>query len=185
MPTLVSPALSGTTFAADQPVLDSLRPWRESDVPAVIEAFSNAEIQQWHVLRIDDIAEAQAWLAQWPERWTAAKAASWAITSGDAVVGQIGLRQIDLGNATVSLSYWMLPAARGQGLAPRALATLERWCFDLGFRRLALQHSTRNNQSCRVAEKAGYQLEGTLRGAWRLADGRHDAHLHARINPVD
>ncbi|GAA1679202.1 GNAT family N-acetyltransferase [Kribbella yunnanensis] len=157
-----------TAFAAGQPALDNLRPWRNTDVPAVIEAFTNAEIERWHVLRIDTAP--------------AAEAASWAITS-DSVVGQIGLREINLEMATVSLSYWMLPAARGQGLAAQAIATLERWCFGLGFQRIALQHSTRNHQSCRVAEKAGYLLEGTLRSAWQLDDGRHDAHLHAHVSP--
>ncbi|TDC21208.1 N-acetyltransferase [Kribbella albertanoniae] len=167
---------------SDQPALDNLRPWRATDVPAVIEAFTNPEIEHWHVLRIDTAPAAEAWLAQWRERWSAAEAASWAITSGETALGQIGLREINLASATVSLSYWMLPAARGQGLAPRAIATLERWCFDLGFQRISLQHSTRNHQSCRVAEKAGYLLEGTLRSVWQLADGRHDAHLHARIS---
>lgn len=163
-------------------MLDNLRPWRGTDVPAVISAFTDPEITHWHVLRIDTPAAAEAWLAQWRERWSAAEAAAWAITSGDTAVGQIGLRHIDLVNATVSLSYWMLPSARGQGLAPRAIATLERWCFTLGFQRIALQHSTRNHASCRVAEKAGYLLEGTLRSAWQLADGRHDVHVHARTS---
>ncbi|TDD62498.1 N-acetyltransferase [Kribbella antibiotica] len=183
MPTLTTPAIASTTFAGAQPLLDNLRPWRQTDVPAVLEAFGNAEIQQWHVLRLDDEAEARGWVDQWAPRWSAAEAASWAITAAGEVAGQIGLRHISLSNATVELSYWVLPAARGQGLAPQAIATLERWCFALGFERIVLQHSTRNQQSCRVAEKAGYALEGTLRSAWRLADGRHDAHLHARTTP--
>ncbi|MET7278183.1 GNAT family N-acetyltransferase [Kribbella sp. NPDC005582] len=177
-----SSLLANTAFAADQPVLDNLRPWRSTDVPAVMSAFTDADITHWHVLRIETPAAAADWLAQWRERWAAAEAAAWAITSADTAVGQIGLRHIDLTNATVSLSYWMLPSARGQGLAPRAIATLERWCFALGFQRIALQHSTRNHASCRVAEKAGYLLEGTLRSAWQLADGRHDAHVHARTS---
>ncbi|MFK4082904.1 GNAT family N-acetyltransferase [Kribbella sp. NPDC020789] len=174
-----------TPFAAPQPVLDNLRPWRSTDVPAVIAAFTDAAIEHWHVRRIDTTREAEAWLAQWPQRWSAGEAASWAITTGGATAGQIGLRGIDLTNATVSLSYWMLPTARGQGLAPRAIATLERWCIAVGFQRIALQHSTHNHASCRVAEKAGYPLEGTLRSAWQLADGRHDVHVHARTSFAD
>ncbi|MFF1823352.1 GNAT family N-acetyltransferase [Kribbella sp. NPDC058245] len=172
-------------LAPEQPTLDNLRPWQPTDVPTVIAAFTNPEIEQWHVLRIDNTGEAEAWLAQWPHRWSSGEAASWAITTDGVAVGQIGLRQIDRTNASVSLSYWMLPTARGVGLAPRAIATVERWCFGLGFQRIALQHSTQNHPSCRVAEKAGYPLEGTLRSVWQLADGRHDVHLHARINSVD
>ena len=44
-----------------------------------------------------------------------------------------------------------------------------------------LIHSTRNPASCRVAENAGYKLEGTKRREALHADGWHDMHLHARL----
>ena len=34
---------------------------------------------------------------------------------------------------------------------------------------------------CRVAEKAGFALEGTQRGSCLLATGYVDEHLHARV----
>jgi RimJ/RimL family protein N-acetyltransferase len=66
-------------------------------------------------------------------------------------------------------------------VAVRAVDVLMRWCFDeLGLVRVRLEHSTLNQQSCRVATKAGFPLEGTQRASMRHADGWHDAHLHAR-----
>jgi len=182
VPDLVGPALPAGTFSAiDQPQLDSLRPWRDTDVPVVIEAFNEPQIQHWHALRIDDEAEARGWIAQWHRRWAAEDAASWAVTGpADEAVGQVGLRGIDLTAATAQLSYWVLPRRRGQGVAPAAVAELEHWCFALGLHRLVIEHSTRNTHSCRVAEKAGYSLEGVLRSRWLQADGRHDVHLHAK-----
>lgn len=47
--------------------------------------------------------------------------------------------------------------------------------------RLELAHSVRNPASCRVADKAGYRLEGTKRQEGRHADGWHDMHPHARL----
>ncbi|MEW2435901.1 GNAT family protein [Streptomyces caniferus] len=38
-----------------------------------------------------------------------------------------------------------------------------------------------NPASCRVATKAGFRLEGTMRSALLHADGWHDEHLHARV----
>jgi ribosomal-protein-alanine N-acetyltransferase len=56
------------------------------------------------------------------------------------------------------------------------------WAFDtVGLNRLFLQHSTANPGSCRVAGKAGFGLEGTLRRSMLHADGWHDVHLHARL----
>ena len=80
------------------------------------------------------------------------------------------------------VGYWVLPAARGAGVATRALTALTVWALDeIGFHRLELDHSTRNHASCGVATKSGYLLEGTKRSAAVHDDGRHDMHLHARI----
>ena len=40
---------------------------------------------------------------------------------------------------------------------------------------------TANPGSCRVAVKAGFALEGTLRSAMRHPDGWHDMHLHGLV----
>ncbi|WP_431684089.1 GNAT family N-acetyltransferase [Kitasatospora sp. KL5] len=74
------------------------------------------------------------------------------------------------------------PAARGRGAAVEATRRLSRWALeDLGLHRLTLCHSVANPASCRVAEKAGYVLEGTVRSALLHADGWHDQHLHALV----
>lgn len=51
----------------------------------------------------------------------------------------------------------------------------------LGLHRIEVDHSTRNTASCRVAERAGYRVEGTKRSQALHADGWHDMHQHARI----
>ncbi|MEV6286510.1 GNAT family N-acetyltransferase [Kribbella sp. NPDC051770] len=183
MPRLSEPALAHGVLG-EQPVLKGLRPWQVGDAHAVREAFADPGVQQWHVLRIDDDAEAVAWIEQWAGRWAAEKAASWAVVGDDGeVLGQIGLRRIELDEAKADLSYWMLPAARGRGVAGGAVRTLTDWCFGtLGLHRLVIAHSVRNEQSCRVATKAGFALEGTHRDSMLHADGWHDAHTHARLS---
>jgi RimJ/RimL family protein N-acetyltransferase len=67
-------------------------------------------------------------------------------------------------------------------VATGATAAVARWALhDLGLHRLELQHSTANQASCRVAAKAGFAVEGTLRSAMQHPDGWHDMHLHARV----
>jgi RimJ/RimL family protein N-acetyltransferase len=57
------------------------------------------------------------------------------------------------------------------------------WAFDvLELHRVELVHSVRNGPSCRIAERAGFELEGTMRGQMRHVDGWHDVHLHARLH---
>jgi RimJ/RimL family protein N-acetyltransferase len=94
--------------------------------------------------------------------------------------GRIALRGLDFDDGIAGVAYWVLPAARGAGVASRALTALTAWALDeIGFHRLQLDHSTRNHASCRVATKSGYLLEGTKRSAAVHDDGRHDMHLHA------
>ncbi|ADB31430.1 GCN5-related N-acetyltransferase [Kribbella flavida DSM 17836] len=184
MPMLTQPALAaGTLRELEQPRLTGMRPWHEGDAPAVRRAFAGPEIQRWHVLRIDDDDEALGWIAQWPRRWADEEAASWAVVDEqDRALGQIGLRGIDLAEAKAHLSYWLLPEARGRGLAVRAVGVLTEWCFTtLKLHRLTIDHSTQNEQSCRVATAAGFPVEGVLRGSMLHADGWHDAHIHGRL----
>jgi RimJ/RimL family protein N-acetyltransferase len=190
MPLLVEPAHQpGALREQDQPRIATdggltLRPWRDDDAGEVRAAFDSPEIQRWHTRRLDSDAEARDWIALWTTRWAAETAASWAIvdSSGDRAIGQVGMREISLFDATAALSYWVLPSARGRGVAPRATEALTRWAFDtLGLHRLGLHHSTHNDASCRVATKAGYDYEGTMRSAVRHADGWHDMHVHGRL----
>jgi RimJ/RimL family protein N-acetyltransferase len=101
---------------------------------------------------------------------------------GGEVLGRIAMRGFNFADGLAGCAYWVLPAARGAGVAPRALTALTGWAFGrAGFHRLYLDHSTRNTASCRVATKSGFRLEGTKRSAAVHADGRHDMHLHARV----
>jgi RimJ/RimL family protein N-acetyltransferase len=59
--------------------------------------------------------------------------------------------------------------------------TATRYAFErLTLHRVYLFHAVGNVASCRVADGAGYRLEGELRRSFRYADGEyHDEHLHA------
>ena len=160
-----------------------LRPWSAADVDAVLAGYSDPGIQRWHT-RSMDAGEALEWIAGWPGRWQAESGAGWAITADGRVAGQISLRRVYLEEGLVEVSYWVLPAARGAQIAPRALGALARWGFgDLGLHRIEVEHSTANPASCRVAERAGFALEGTKRSAAWHPDGWHDMHLHAKSSP--
>ena len=159
----------------------TLRPWRPADAPAVVRAYQGAAVQQWHVRTMTD-HEAEGWVAAWSERWAAETGAGWAVCDDRGLLARMSLRSLDLAEGVGEVAYWVLPEARGRGVAPRALRTMSTWLFvDVGLHRLELAHSTRNTGSCRVAIKAGYVLEGTKRQQGLHRDGWHDMHLHARL----
>jgi RimJ/RimL family protein N-acetyltransferase len=186
MPRLNAPVVAaGSLSQAQQPVLQAgdllLRPWAEADADALLTAFADAAIQQWHARSVESRQEAAEMIAWYNLGWRQETAAHWAI-AGPAVLGRVSLRVIDLDEGCAEIAYWVTPAARGRGTAVRAVVTLSEWALGaLGLHRIDLQHSVANPASCRVAEKAGYTYEGTRRSACLHADGWHDMHLHARV----
>ena len=176
-----------------QPVLHpsadlALRAWSVADVDVVRAAFADPDIQYWHMRRIASQDEAYTWVESWTGRWVSETDCSWAITSASSgeAVGQVALRSVDLEFGHAQITYWMLPEARGKGFATQAATAVSGWALgELGLHRLEIQHSTTNVASCRVAMKAGFVLESTMRSALLHADGWHDMHSHALISPGD
>lgn len=161
-----------------------LRPWRETDAPAVLDALRDPAIAQWNPQGDGPIDDEVALL--WVRRradWSAGDHASLAVAAADdgKLLGSVSLHHIRHGDA--SIGYWTMPAARGRQVATRAVVRLTAWAFDtLRLHRIELCHAVANPASCRVADRAGYPAEGTLRESYRYGDGRrYDEHLHARL----
>jgi RimJ/RimL family protein N-acetyltransferase len=189
MPMTIAQVLAAGTLArGPQPTIGAgggllLRPWRDEDVSAVYAAFRDPAIQHWHARVAESEDEVRGWIKEWRDDWDGERRVGWAVaTDTGEVVGRMGLRSVSLHEGVAEVAYWVLPAARGAGVAPRAVAALSRWALDeVGFHRLELQHAVGNMASCRVALKSGFALEGTKRSALLHADGWHDFHLHARV----
>ncbi|MDO3701042.1 GNAT family N-acetyltransferase [Micromonospora sp. C28SCA-DRY-2] len=85
-------------------------------------------------------------------------------TTGEPL-GSCGLSYTDLPAGEASLGYALLPAARGRGLATRAVRLLAGWAFGpTGIARLTAGTMPDNIASHRVLEKVGFRREGLLRG---------------------
>jgi RimJ/RimL family protein N-acetyltransferase len=179
----------GSLARTAQPVLRAgrlvLRPWREADLASFLAAYQDQAIRRWHTNRPASVEEARAWFATYAEDWSRERGGHWAVTRDGEVVGRIAMRGFNFADGLAGCAYWVVPAARGHGVAPAALGTVSDWAFGVGFHRLHLDHSTRNPASCRVATKAGFRPEGIKRGAAVHEDGRHDMHLHARVRGDD
>lgn len=178
----------GTLARVPQPVLPVasglvLRPWEPADAATVLAAYQDEEIRRWHTRRPASEARVLEWFELYREEWTQEKGGHWAVArDGGEVLGRIAMRSVNLDQGIAGIGYWVVPAARGAGVATGALSALSDWAFgEIGFHRLHLNHSTRNQASCRVATKAGYGPEGTMVSAGLHDDGWHDMHSHARI----
>lgn len=173
-----------------QPRLDlgggfGLRPWTTEDAPQIVLAMRDPLVRRYAGTLFDDRTTALAAIHTWADQWSQGLGVGWAICdAGQQVVGSVrfGAIAVDLGLGSVG--YWVIPEARGQHLAARAVRTTTPVVFErLRWHRIELYHAVENERSCAVARRAGYLAEGVMREAMRYpVDGRRsDEHLHARL----
>ena len=157
-----------------------LRPWQASDVQALERIAGDPLLSVWNPISRGEEG-ADAWLAKravWDDHM------SWAIIDAhDEPIAGVSVWLFDWTNASASIGYWTAPAHRGRGIATAATRVAMATAFQrTPIERLTLFHAIENPGSCRVAERAGFLLEGSLRRSWRYHDGQlHDEHLHAAL----
>jgi len=73
-PTAIAPALI-------------LRPWQDTDIPAIVAAHRDEAMRRWLVSSVSNEDEARAWLARQDAGWADGSRLSWAIEEKGTVVG--------------------------------------------------------------------------------------------------
>lgn len=82
------------------------------------------------------------------------------------LVGAIGFVKFNIeeDKRWAEIGYWIDASVSGRGVMTRSVKIIERLAFETGdLNRVQIQADDLNIASCRVAEKAGYKLEGILR----------------------
>jgi RimJ/RimL family protein N-acetyltransferase len=148
----------------------SLRAWTLDDVPAIAVACADPEIARWIHELPNPYGErdAREYVASTEAAWRDRVGAFFAVVdcAEGGLVGSIALHVLDPELANVEVGYWTAAPARGRGLTTRALRLLSRWALDeVGAQRVQLRADLLNVASLRVAEKAGFTREGTLRAS--------------------
>ena len=170
--------------APDPPLTDgvvTLRPWQREDIPQLVECLDgDEEIARWLELIPQPYTEkdAREWVDAVASFWRDGTSAPFAVLDADTgrVVGGVGFRWLPDERGVGEVGYWARRNTRGRGVATRATLLLARWVFDeLGCERLQLRADDLNVPSQRVAEKAGFHREGTLRSVHY--NPRHDRRV--------
>jgi RimJ/RimL family protein N-acetyltransferase len=165
--------------ALDPPVLRDdaivLEPLAQRDAPGMLAlAHVDDVIAYTRVPAGADAPFVRDWIARYERAWEEGTAGGFSIrdaTSG-AFLGFAAAVALELEERQGELGYMVLPEARGRGAARRSLELLTRWCIEeLGLERLELRIDPANEASTRIAQRAGYTLEGVLRSLY-LKDGR-------------
>ena len=100
----------------------------------------------------------------------------------DRLLGALGISNFDWTDLTAEIGYWMAADARGRGIGTRATRMLAEWALmSLGLERLELLAHPDNEASQRLAERAGFTREGTLRRYRRRHGVREDLVMFSML----
>jgi [ribosomal protein S5]-alanine N-acetyltransferase len=161
-----------------------LRPFRDSDVDAVVQGCSDPVTRHW----LADLPapytarEALSYIMGREEEHASGRGIYWAAADPetDRCVGSFGLMDLHRSTGRAEIGYWVHPAAGGRGVASQACQLIVRHAAipvgdgGLGLDRLTLHAAASNHASQHVAENAGFVRTGRQRAAERLGDGTVD-----------
>jgi RimJ/RimL family protein N-acetyltransferase len=157
----------------------------ESHLAAVAEMTKDPDVLRFTRVPVPVPAGwEREWLAFYDEGREAGTREAFAVV--DAADGSfLGLALafgIDRDGRQLELGYVVVPQARGRGVATEALRLLTEWAFaELDALRIELWISADNDGSKRVAERAGYRYEGTLRSYHFKQGMRMDFEIWSRL----
>jgi RimJ/RimL family protein N-acetyltransferase len=123
------------------------------------------------------------WVGRYEEGWRDGSRAGFAILSLDGeFLGMAGIVDLELTADQGEIGYLVTEAARGRGVAGRALRLVTDWALDeLGLLRVELLIDVDNAASIRVAERVGYQRDGVLRSLHLKGDRRADTIVYSLL----
>jgi RimJ/RimL family protein N-acetyltransferase len=169
-----------------------LRPFAEDDIGWVCEVSQDPAVQR-------NLAElfapyrrehAESFVRQLAlAAWDSGRRAELLVASAvdGTRLGRVGLdlRPHEPGGAEIG--YWMDPRARGRGVATAAVRALCRWAFTIQdlppIDLIEWRCEVGNLASRRVAEKAGFLIEATLRRRLIHRGQRVDAWVGSLLRP--
>lgn len=97
------------------------------------------------------------------------------------VIGAGMLHHLDAERRIVEIGYWVLPQARGRGIATTIARMLAEHAFSLGIDRVAAYVNVDNSTSERVLERAGFTREGVVRSMPKPDGQRVDKTLFSLL----
>lgn len=132
-----------------------LRAAQDRDLPAIEAGIHDPDVVRWIG---PPEGSARDVLALNEARWAQGSPTLSICDLDGTCVGKVWLNIHDADRSTGFIGYWLLPAARGRGLATSAVRLISTWAArDLGITRLRIVTAPDNPRSQRLAERSGFR----------------------------
>lgn len=127
---------------------------------------------------------ARSWIERYLRGWEEGALAGFSVreSGGSTFLGFAGVVRLDPDGREGEIGFIVARAARGRGVATRALPLVSSWAlFRVGLLRVELRIDVENTGSIRVAERAGFVREGVLRSAHFKQGLRSDVAVYSLL----
>jgi [ribosomal protein S5]-alanine N-acetyltransferase len=162
-----------------------LRTVRRSDLEQIYQLHSDSRaMRYWSFAPWSEMQQAQDWFEQRRRLGEREEVWPWAITlaGADELIGIVTLFAINRGQQRAETGYQLHPSVWGQGYAQDALRAVLGHGFDaLDLRRVEADIDPRNDASCRLVERLGFQREGYLPERWHVNGEITDTALYGLL----
>ena len=143
--------------------LDHLRPWED-------QARADLTLEEF-----------AAGLRTARLEWAEGRGVPCALRFRGRLVGALGARTTPA-LARAELGYWIDAEHQGRGLVTRAVtAMIEHLVVERQVQRVEIRAAAENLRSRAVAERLGFELEGTLRAVLPIEGRRHDVCVYGLL----
>ena len=160
-----------------------LRLPQADDVDAVMPAFADPETREAGNLPDFTREQMLQFLPQLP--MLVASGRMLPLIAADAATGDVlgggTLHHLDAERGIIEIGYWLLPQARGRGVATQIARLLAEHSFSLGVQRVEAYVNVGNGLSDRVLERARFTREGVVRSLPRPDGSRVDKTLYSLL----
>jgi RimJ/RimL family protein N-acetyltransferase len=161
-----------------------LRPWAAGDLECVREASADEAITSGTTVpSVFTEQSGRAFIDRQLSRATGDEGLSLAIADARSGVARgllwLGVRPQP---GVLGLGFWLVPSARGLGLAHHAIRLATAWAVSTGTARVEAWAEPSNEPSHAVLRASGFTREGTLRSFLTLGPTRSDATVYSYIS---
>ncbi|MEJ5369847.1 MAG: GNAT family protein [Bryobacteraceae bacterium] len=130
----------------------------------------------------ETVEDTRRFLEQVAENRREGKTAAYSLRVGGVLAGLAGLHDIDPGNGTAQIGYWLTGAQEGRGRMTAAVQALIEVAFrEAMLDRIEIRCAAGNVRSQAIPKRLGFTYEGTLRGAQRLHGERVDIRVYGLL----
>lgn len=153
-----------------------LRPWGLDEASALAAAWADDDVGLWNsVPERRDAVDANRYLRQAEARARAVRPSfdlaleCAGIQPDRSPVGELGLFDIATPRRAAQIGYWLLPSARGRGLATDSILALVTWALSQSRYQLIVGRcNPQNVSSRRVLQRCDFKFGGHDRSGYEL-----------------